>query len=162
MRFLVVIVFSSLTVLIISTSCSGEKTDKIAFMQNAKVFEEFDMKKDYDRRIQEDMSVETKMLDSLELHLGQVMESGDSLKAYQLRRQHYIVEQQYNQKFQDYSTRYTSEVNERLNKYIEEYSKEKGYDIILGSNGQGNVMYVKEEKDITEDLITYVNSKFNK
>lgn len=151
-----------LTIMFGLFSCGEEKPGGIGFMENARVFEDFEMKKDYDKRIEEDMSAETKLLDSLELQLGQVMQSGDSLKAYQLRRQHYVVEQQYNEKFQENSNRYTQEVNDRLNKYIEKYSEENGYDFILGSNGQGNVMYANKENNVTEDLIKFINSEFNK
>jgi len=158
--YLSLIFFGS--VLLALSSCSDEDVQgKTGFMENARVFEGFEMKKDYDQRIEEDMSPETKLLDSLELQLGQVIQAGDSLKAYQLRRQHYIVEQQYNKKFQENSTRYTQEVNDRLNKYIEQYAEENGYDFILGSNGQGNVMYAKKDKNITDDLIKYINSEFN-
>ncbi len=149
--------------LVLLVSCTEEKkNDLIGFMENARVFEEFEMKKDYDKRIEEDMSAETRLLDSLELQLGQVIQVGDSLKAYQLRRQHYVVEQQYSQKFQENSTRYTQEVNERLNSYIEKFSEENGYDFILGSNGQGNVMYANKQKNISDELIKFINSEFNK
>ena len=162
MRVTLIYAVTSAFLLLGLFSCSEEKQGKIGFMENARVFEGFEMKKDYDKRIEEDMSVETKLLDSLELQLGQVIQAGDSLKAYQLRRQHYVVEQRYNQKFQENSTKYTQEVNERLNDYIEKYSEEKGFDFILGSNGQGNVMYAKKEKNITDELIKFVNTKYNK
>ena len=71
------------------------------------------------------------------------------------------MDQQYNHKFQENSTRYTQEVNERLNQYIEQYAEENGYDFILGSNGQGNVMYAKKENNVTDDLIKYINNEFN-
>lgn len=144
------------------SSCgSDDPKGKVGFMENARVFESFEMKKDYDKRIEKDMFSEAKLLDSLELQLGQVMQLGDSLKSYQLRRQHFVAEQQYNQKFQEKSTRYTQEVNDRLNVFIEKYSEKNGYDFILGSNGQGNVMYAIKDKNITEDLITFINSEYN-
>lgn len=143
-------------------SCGEENQGKIGFMENARVFEGFEMKKDYDKRIEEDMSAEVKMLDSLQLQLGQVIQLGDSLKAYQLRRQHYVVEQQYNQKFEEKSNRYTQEVNERLNEYVEKYSEQNGYDFILGSNGQGNVMYANKENNVSDELIKFINAQFNK
>lgn len=145
------------------TSCGEEeKSGKIGFMENARVFEGFEMKKDYDKRIEEDMSNEVKVLDSIEVKLDQMVATGDSMKVFQLRKQYYLIEQRYRQKFDENSTRYTQEVNDRLNDYIKKYSEENGYDFVFGSNGQGNVMYAKEQCNISDDLIKYINSEYGK
>jgi len=49
----------------------------------------------------------------------------------------------------------------QLNSYVKEYGNKNGYDCIFGTNGEGNVMYVAPNKDITKDAIEYVNNKFN-
>jgi len=143
-------------------SCSQESKPKIGFMENARVFEEFEMKKDYDNRIEEDMSLEVKFMDSLELVIDQVIESGDSLKVLRLKKQYFAVEQKYRQKFDENSSRYTQEVNDRLNEYVEKYAEQEGLDFILGSYGQGNLMYENDSKNISDDLIKYINSMYHK
>jgi len=143
-------------------SCSQESKSKIGFMENARVFEEFEMKKDYDNRIEEDMSLEVKFMDSLELVIDQVIESGDSLKVLRLKKQYFAVEQKYRQKFDENSSRYTQEVNDRLNEYVEKYAEQEGLDFILGSYGQGNLMYANDSKNISDDLIKYINSMYHK
>ena len=143
-------------------SCSQESKPKIGFMENARVFEEFEMKKDYDNRIEEDMSLEVKFMDSLELVIDQVIESGDSLKVLRLKKQYFAVEQKYRQKFDENSSRYTQEVNDRLNEYVEKYAEQEGLDFILGSYGQGNLMYANDSKNISDDLIKYINSMYHK
>ncbi len=154
--------FSAVVLCVILFSCGDNKLGMIGFMENAKVFEGFEMKKDYDKRIEFDMAMEVKLLDSLELQVGQETQTGDSLSVFRLRKQLYVAKQQYTQKFQKKSDQYTKEVNDRLNGFIEDFSKENGYDFILGSNGQGNVMYAVKEKNITEDLISYINKKYDK
>jgi len=49
----------------------------------------------------------------------------------------------------------------RLNPYIAEYGKEKGYAYIYGANGTGNVLYADEGEDITDELIEYVNKRYH-
>ena len=58
------------------------------------------------------------------------------------------------------------EINEKawmkLNPLINKYGKEKGIDMLIGANGMGTVLYASESKDITEDLIKYVNEIYEK
>ena len=127
-------VLSGLALSIAACSEGDSSVQKIGFMENGHVFEGFEMKKDYDLLMEKDMKNESILLDSL----GVILNSGsitDSLRIYQLRKEYYIAEEIFNKKFEQLSTQYTTEVNERLNTYVEEYAKEKGYRIILGSGG---------------------------
>ena len=153
-----------LGLLILWSSCGEDGSvgiQKIVFLENGKVFEGFEMKLDYDKLMEKDMKNESVRLDSLGFILNQ---SGliDSLEVYRLRKEYYITEELYNKKFEQLSKQYTAEVNERLNGYIEEYAKEMGYSLILGSGGSGNVMYVDPKDNVTEELIKYINEKYAK
>jgi outer membrane protein len=135
-------------------------TPSIVFMDNARVFEEFEMKKEYDTRIQKDLEVDAAQLDSLRFRIQSDGANLGKDELQQLQQYYYQLEQRYKERFGTLSTQYTSEVNERLNGYIDAYAKEKGYDMIIGSGGQGNVMYVDTTLNITSDLIKYINKKF--
>jgi outer membrane protein len=137
------------------------KTDnqKIVFIENAKVFEQFNMKKDYDKKIEKDMLMESQLIDSIGVLINKNAQS-DSLILLKLKKDYYIAEQLFNKKFQELSSKYTSDVNIRLNTYIQDFGKKFNYDFILGSGGQGNVMFVKKNQDVTEDIIKYINEKY--
>ena len=47
-----------------------------------------------------------------------------------------------------------------INDYVKEYGKKKGYDIIFGASGSGNVMYASEASDLTEDVLKGLNAEF--
>jgi len=47
-----------------------------------------------------------------------------------------------------------------INDYVKEYGKRKGYKIIFGASGSGNVMYADEEADLTEDVLKGLNTEF--
>jgi outer membrane protein len=57
--------------------------------------------------------------------------------------------------------KYRNEINIQINKYVEEYAKENNYDVILGGNGSGNIMYLKNDINITDDVLVYINKKYN-
>lgn len=145
------------------TSC-GEKSDssKIVFMNNVRVFEEFAMKKDYDKKMESELSPEANHLDSLETNINAIGNTADTLELFRLRKTYYVSQQQYEQKYQTLSTQYTKEVNDRLNEYVKSYAEKNGVEIVLGSGGQGNVMYVKDALDVTDDLIKYINTAYEK
>lgn len=57
----------------------------------------------------------------------------------------------------------SSEANKiwaRLQSYTQEYGKEKGYTIIVGSENKRNVLFADESVDVTSDLINYINKKY--
>jgi outer membrane protein len=46
-----------------------------------------------------------------------------------------------------------------LNKYIEEYAKDNGYDFVLGTM-TGNIVYADKTREITREVIKYVNEQY--
>ena len=45
----------------------------------------------------------------------------------------------------------------KINELINDYGKLKGYDIILGANNEGNIVYGKKKYDVTQMVIEYIN-----
>lgn len=147
---------------ILLISCEHEDVSgKIVFMNNVKVFEEFAMKIDYDQKIAEDLKEEEKALEEAQKKI-QTAEAQKSDDVKMLKSEFFVAKRNYEDKFQNLSVKYTTEVNDRLNVYIKKYSEKHGYNILLGSGGQGNVMYVDESFNITDDLITYINKEYIK
>ncbi|QYS87789.1 OmpH family outer membrane protein [Flavobacterium oreochromis] len=55
----------------------------------------------------------------------------------------------------------SAKIWKRIDSYIKEYSKEKGYKMVLGSfNGDRTVLYSDESINITPELITYINKRY--
>jgi len=54
----------------------------------------------------------------------------------------------------------TQAVMVQLNSVIEEYAKKEGYDIVLGSEGSGSILYGEEIFDITKELLEELNRDF--
>lgn len=74
----------------------------------------------------------------------------------------YLNEQNYlDYQLDSIANDFSAKVWKQLNSYLAEYGEENEYDVIIGMQGNGNVMYAKEGVNITEDVITYANSKYN-
>ena len=53
-------------------------------------------------------------------------------------------------------------VLDEMNIYIKEYGKKHNYDYILGATGTGNILYANDAKEVTEDILDNLNSKYDK
>lgn len=142
---------------IMDSKDSGTSKRTVA-IDNFKVFEEFQLKKDYDKKIEKEFALDKASLDSMGNAFNTLK---DPFAIDALKKQFVIRKQQFDQKFQAVSQQYTNEVYTRLNEYIKEYGKKNGYGIIIGSNGQGNVMYIDKTEEVTEDLIKFINDKYS-
>ena len=54
----------------------------------------------------------------------------------------------------------TQTVINDINDYVKEYGKKKGYKIIFGASGSGNIMYADERTDLTEKILEGLNNEF--
>lgn len=54
----------------------------------------------------------------------------------------------------------TQAVLNQINSFVEEYGKEHGYDIILGTTNSGSLLYGKETIDITEEVLAALNRNY--
>jgi len=50
----------------------------------------------------------------------------------------------------------------RINEYLSEYGKEKGYMLILGATGTGNIVYADKSKDITDEILKGLQEGYSK
>ncbi|MBN9485490.1 MAG: OmpH family outer membrane protein [Bacteroidetes bacterium] len=57
-------------------------------------------------------------------------------------------------------TRMTQGVLSQINSFVEEYGKSKGYDIILGADGNGGVIYGNKSMDITQEVLEALNKQY--
>ena len=56
----------------------------------------------------------------------------------------------------------TQTVINDINDFVKEYGKKKGYPIIFGASGSGNIMYADEASDLTTIVLEGLNAEFGK
>ncbi len=54
----------------------------------------------------------------------------------------------------------TQTVINDINDYVKEFGKKKGYKIIFGASGSGNIMYADEATDLTQEVLDGLNIEF--
>ncbi len=153
-----IIVVPCFLALLFSCSSNEDEKQKIGFMEIGRVFESYHVKKDYDELMKKDLAHESNHLDSLRVLLvgGTIT---DSMEIHKLQKDYYQAEQLFSSKYEKLSSEYTGKVNEKLNVLIADYAKKNGYGFILGSSGNGSVMYVDSTNNVTDGLITFINSE---
>jgi outer membrane protein len=133
------------------SSCANKD---VAYVDIYKVHQEFELQKVYSN--------------SLKIYKDSAINSIDS---YILSTNLYNpanledIKRSYFEQIQKNLTARTDSLNaiiwKRLNPLIQEYGKENKYKMIFGANGTGNLLYSDSSLDISNNLINYVNKKYN-
>lgn len=77
-----------------------------------------------------------------------------------LMKEYVVLKQNFEQYNQQFAFEESQKIWKRLDSYISDFSSEKKYKLIIGSEKKGDVLYGDEKLDITNELINFVNSKY--
>lgn len=138
---------------------SHEKRE-IVYIDNIRLFNDFNMTMDLNKINDDKIKKQKKKIDSLYTIYGIFRDNDqtDKLEALetQLRNE--------DQEFKNMNKRFSSEISRtvwnRLNTYVNEYGMANDYKIVLGTQGNGNVMFAQKGKDITDKVMHYCNSRY--
>ena len=129
---------------------------KIVYADTIKLFNAYHFKTDMEKSSQTALSKLKNELDSAEV-------------MYKVNSSDPVMQNLYMEKQQRWSEGYNAinkEINEkvweRLNPLINKFGKEEGFELMIGANGMGTVLYASEVRDVTDDLIRYVNTNYEK
>lgn len=137
------------------------KQDSIVYVDNIKLFNGFHMTQDIKTIEETKINKHIKILDSLYLRFNSLTENEKKQVPTKSLQQEIAMKSKQLQKLKDvYKHDLNVKVWKRLNNYIETYAEAKGYHIILGTNGNGNVMYANKGINITDDILEFSNRKY--
>jgi len=129
---------------------------KSAYVLNQRLFDGFTGKKELEAKITSLRADNKHKIDSLALLMEQKKNEPALIQYYSgIISGYELTEKQV-------SDQYTSDIWKRLNQYIADFGKEKNYDFIFGTSGYGNLMYASDVHDVTDDVIEYVNKRYEK
>lgn len=134
---------------------------KVAYVKNDVLLAEFQMTKDLNQKLEITKLSRRQELDSIELKIASMIEV-DSLSenVLTLRKIYQKRAELYSEEIVELSQQLNQQIENRVNQYLKEYCKENGYDIVLGASGTGSLLFAKDEFNITDDLIDYINKKY--
>ena len=148
--------------------------DKIAFVDNAKLLDNYQEKKDIEAKLKGQISAYERKRDSISMAFqtearafdaqAKTLPQNVAQKKYnELMQKSQILQQhlqQEEQKIQMESQTQMDSLLSKVKKNIKEYGKQKGYTFILGANDGGSVLYGTEKKDITKEVTEYLNNQY--
>jgi outer membrane protein len=142
---------------------------KYVWINLNKVYNEFEMKKEFEKRYEKTQLARKKITDSLEFDLKllykQIEQEGDKAKdkilLFEAKRDTYIKKKK---EFEDDNEQtqqnFNNQILTQVNQYLKDYGKEKGYSVIFGAEGSGSIMYAKDAIEITDEAIVFLNLKY--
>lgn len=136
------------------------KKEKIVYVNNTELYENFKGKKLLEHKLQQNLEGQKNMIDSLQLVLTSINPEKEQKKYKQQVELFNNVNRSYQINLQEQRNTFIEQILNEINIYISDFGKENGYSIILGVNGSGNVVYGKEKIDVTKEAIQYINSKY--
>lgn len=147
-------------------------TKKIAYIKLNDLHSKFELTKNYEEKAEKATTLKNNMLDSLKLKLeasyrnlqtqkrqGKKLEEGDITNFNLLKQEYAGKREKFDETNQQMLKTFDEQIWTQINTYIIEFGKEKNYDLVLGANGSGSIMYSDEAIDVTNEAIAFINAK---
>lgn len=143
--------------------------EKTAYANLGEVYNGFSMKKILESRLNTTKQTRQNYLDSINLIITQQQKyyeksGGNDLKFKALIEENRIVledkEHEFAASLEEISQTYQNQIWKQINTYVKEYGSNNGYDYIYGTDGQGAVMYANPKRDISKEIIEYINKRY--
>ncbi|MGC1204103.1 MAG: OmpH family outer membrane protein [Flavobacteriaceae bacterium] len=161
--------------MLIFASC--EKPNKIGFVDNGTIINDYQEKKDLEAEFQLKEEAYRKKFDSIDQAFqievqqfqagAQKMSQNKAQEKYQeLGQKKQIQDQQKQVEAQEFQQAFRVELDSiisKVKKFENEYGKANGYTYILGTSDElATVLYGAEEHDITQVILDSLNAKYEK
>lgn len=135
-----------------------KSNNEIAYVDNQKIFDGFVMTKEMKRAGEKEFNSRKLVLDKLYSNLQSATISASQKK--ELMQQFIQGKEELEEFNQTFAAEQTAQIWSRITSYTAEFSKEKKYELIIGSDNKQAVLFADEEIDVTNDLLTYLNKKY--
>jgi outer membrane protein len=143
-------------------------TARTGYVDIPKVFNGFDMKKEFQEKYKKTEALRKRMIDSLSLDLQLLsrklknnQKDKDLMSEFDVKRDDFFKRRkQVEEDNAALSEQYDKQILEQMSQYILDFGKKNNYDVILGTEGNGSIMYANEKYDISEKVKKYINERY--
>lgn len=163
-------------VIVILTFASCQQQQKIGYVDNSKLVNDYQEKKDIEASLQAKIDLFQKRTDSLqkafqlEVNDAEIRArrlSGKKLQALSKEIQDKSNALQQRVQFEQQQIAQESQAKndslvKKVKDFVKDYGKKNGYSFILGSNEAGSVMFGQESSDLTQTLLDALNAAYKK
>jgi outer membrane protein len=142
---------------------------KVGYIEISKVFNGFQMKKELQGKYEQTEKTRKKILDSLSFNLQLLArdlqaksDQPEKVQLFQERRNEFM---QQKKNFEEdnlaLSNKFDKQILEQMTQYVLEFGEKNSFDIIYGADGNGNVMYAHKNYNVSEEVLSFINRKYN-
>ncbi|PKB18337.1 OmpH family outer membrane protein [Flavobacterium sp. 5] len=132
--------------------------NKIAYVDNIKLFDNFKMTKELERSGKKEFNSKKSNLNSLYIKL---QSSEISIQEKKILMQEFVQKKEDFEQFnQIFASQQSAKIWIRIKSYSLDFAKENKYNLIIGSDNKTNILFADDEIDVTTDLLTYINKKY--
>lgn len=154
----------------------GCQENKIAFVDNVKLMDEYQEKIDMESKFKTKADALNKTRDSIsqafQIEAQAFQSKADKMSQDQAQKEYGMLQQrgqmigqqlqQQEQELQSISQTEMDSIISKVKKEIKAFGKDKGYTFILGGGEGGSVLYGDDSKDVTKDILAILNEKYKK
>lgn len=130
----------------------------IVYVNSIEVFDGFAMTKEIQRAGEKEFNSKKIILDNLYSNLQSSKISAAQKK--ELMQQFIQGKEELEQFNQTFAAEQSTQIWSRIKSYTAEFSKDKNYQLVLGSDNKQVILFADENIDVTKDLLTYLNKKY--
>jgi outer membrane protein len=143
---------------------------KTGFIFIEEVYSGFLLKKELQGKFEKVSAAKKKILDSLEMSLKQMAAELDVQKKPEqeklirfniLKEDYYKKKDNFTAENQVLSKKYDNQITQQLSQFVADYGKQNGYSYIYGNDGNGSLMYAEDSKNISKEVLKFVNEKYS-
>ena len=140
--------------------------ERLAYANTLEVYEKFDYKIELQNKFKQFHASHKIILDSLKFKFDIQSNALDSTNVNELRalentRNEYML---FGAKFKEeegtLQKEYFDKIWKQLDLYSKEFCKQQGFKYVFGVKGEGNLIYADEGENVTEELLMFVNQKY--
>lgn len=129
--------------------------EKVVYVDLVQVYQNYDMNTELNEKIQG-------YGESQKLQLDQTFLGGKDSTNLDLRKRMYQNKlQNLNDELSFKSEKNRQLVLEKLSEEVKLFCAENNFDLVLGANGTGSILYAKEYRNVTVNFIDYLNKSYN-
>lgn len=148
---------------------------KVAYIRSGELIYSYEGMKESQKLLKEKTEKSQANVDTLRMELeraynGYVKKSAalsakekkEHQELLQRQQQNYLqYEQAMKEKEKKEETEMMQSVLNQVNSFVEQYGKEKGYDIVFGTTNSGNLLYATDRMDITKEVLEALNANYS-
>lgn len=141
--------------------------EKIAYIDINYVYENYNAKAERQVELDYMLDKQKTVLDSFEFDIKGLYDQYELGASKELENEIILKEKNYQRVYDEFSNisneqreRFINEIMDQINTNVKTFGKENNYKLILGANGSGSLMYAQDEINVSDQVLKYLNSKY--